>query len=50
MKRLALGAAATGGAVFALRRLTRHARKLHEQCRQMMRDHCGGSIPGHPAG
>lgn len=49
MKRLALGAAAAGGAVFALRHLARHGRKMRDHCHQMMRDHCGGSIAGHPA-
>lgn len=43
MKRLVLGAAAAGGAAFALRHLARKAHKIHEHCREMMRDHCGAS-------
>jgi hypothetical protein len=37
MKRLAFGAAAAGGAAFALHRLAPKARAMHAHCRDMMR-------------
>ena len=43
MKRLVFGAAAAGGAAFALRHLARKAHRMHEHCREVMRDHCGAS-------
>lgn len=43
MKRLVIGAAAAGGAAFAVSRLARKGRKLHDHCRDVMRDHCGDS-------
>ena len=46
MKRLVLAAAAAGGAAFALRHLARRAREMHDQCREMMRNHCGASSAG----
>ena len=46
MKRLALGAAAAGGAAFALHRLAPKARAIHAHCREMMRTHCGGASTG----
>jgi hypothetical protein len=43
MKRLALGATAAAGAVFALHRLAPKARAMHAHCREMMRTQCGGT-------
>ena len=43
MKRLVLGAAAAGGAVFALRRLANYGRAMHGHCHEMMQDRCCGS-------
>jgi hypothetical protein len=43
MKRFAFGAAAAGGAAFALHRLAPKVRAMHAHCRQMMRTHCGGA-------
>jgi hypothetical protein len=40
MKRLALGAAAVGGAAFAVLGLARRGREMHGRCSQMMRDNC----------
>lgn len=45
MKRLALGAAAAGGAAFALHHLAPTVRAMHAHCRQMMRTHCGSASP-----
>lgn len=36
MKRLVIGTAVAGSAAFALRRLAREARKMHDQCRDMI--------------
>ena len=44
MKRLAFGAAAAGGAAFALHRLAPKARAMHAHCREMMHTHCGDTI------
>jgi hypothetical protein len=41
MKRLAFGAAATGGAAFALHHLAPKVREIHTHFREMMRTHCG---------
>ncbi len=41
MKRLVIGAAAAGGAAFAVRRFARKASEMHHHCREMMRDRCG---------
>lgn len=41
MKRLALGAAAAGGAAFALHHLAPKVRTMHSHCREMMREQCG---------
>lgn len=46
MKRLAVGAAAAGGAALALHQLARKAHAMHERCREMMRNHCGASSAG----
>jgi hypothetical protein len=46
MKRLALGAAAAGGAAFALHRLVPKVREMHAHCREMMRTHCANSNAG----
>jgi hypothetical protein len=43
MKKLVVGAAVAGGAAFALRRLARKAREMHDQCRELMRNHRGAS-------
>jgi hypothetical protein len=43
MKRLAIGAAAAGGAAFALHHLAPRVRAMHAHCREMMRTHCGGT-------
>jgi hypothetical protein len=43
MKRLAFGAAAAGGAVFALHRLAPKVREIHAHCREMTRTHCGNA-------
>lgn len=43
MKRLAFGAAATGGAAFALHHLAPKVREMHTQCRKMMRTQCGNA-------
>ena len=40
MKRLVIGAAAAGGAAFAVRQLVRKGRKMHDHCREQMRDCC----------
>ena len=45
MKRLFLGAAATGGAAFALQ-LARKAHAMHGHCREMMRNNCGAWSAG----
>ena len=41
MKRLAFGAAAAGGAAFALRHVAPKVREMHAHCREMMRTRCG---------
>ena len=46
MTRLVLGAAAAGGAAFALRRLVRKGRAMHDHCREMMSKQCGDSSDG----
>lgn len=46
MKRLAFGAAAAGGAAFALHRLAPKVRVMHAECREMMRTRCGGTGAG----
>jgi hypothetical protein len=46
MRRLVLGAAAAGGAAFALHRLARKAHTMHERCREMMQHHCGAAGAG----
>lgn len=46
MKRLALGAAAAGGAAFALRTLVPKIRAMHAHCREMMRTQCGSANAG----
>ena len=43
MKRIVLGAAAAGGAAFALHHLARKGRAMHNHCREIMRNHCGTS-------
>jgi hypothetical protein len=48
MKRLVLGAAAAGGAAFALRHLARKGREMHDHCRELMRTHCGPSAGCQP--
>ena len=45
MKKIVIAAAA-GGAAFALHRVARKARELHDHCREMMRDRCGASSAG----
>ena len=47
MKRLAFGAAAAGGAAFALHHLAPKVREMHTHCREMMRTHCGGASADH---
>ena len=44
MKRLAFGAAAAGGAAFALHTLAAKVRAMHAHCREMMSTQC--SSPG----
>ena len=39
MKRLVIGTAVAGSAAFALRRLAREARKMHDHCRDMTAGH-----------
>ncbi len=39
MKRLAFGAAAAGGAAFAVHRLATRARAMYAHCREMQRTH-----------
>ena len=46
MKRLVLEAVAAGGAAFALRRLVRKGRAIHDHCREMMSKQCGDSSAG----
>lgn len=46
MKKLVIGAAAAGGAAFAVGRLARKGREMHDHCREMMRDHCVDSGAG----
>lgn len=46
MKRLAFGAAAVGGAAFALRPLAPKVREMHAHCREMMRTRCGATMAG----
>jgi hypothetical protein len=49
MQRLAFGAAAAGGAAFALHHLAPKVREMHTQCHKMMRTHCGNaSAPCRP--
>jgi hypothetical protein len=49
MKRLIIGAAVAGGATFAFRLLARKARKVHDQCRDMIAT-CEQSKPTVSAG
>jgi hypothetical protein len=46
MKGLVLGAAAAGGAAFALRQIVRKGREMHDHCREIMQGHCGDSSAG----
>ena len=46
MKRLAFGAAAAGGAAFALHTLAPKIRAMHAHCREMMRTQCGSANAG----
>lgn len=46
MRHLAFGAAAAGGAAFALHRLAPRVREMHAHCRETMRTRCGRTMAG----
>ena len=46
MKKLVLGAAAAGGAAFALCHLVSKGRAMHDHCRELMQNPCADSRAG----